>query len=144
MTTRNEARGALYNRLITVFAPAASFTPGQITFDNEDFEIPTNTPWLRASFRESVRTQETLDRPTDRVFQSRARLICQIFTPYETGMALSDSLVQTLRSTFEGAQVPGFDLYVFGVDVREIGNRGPAEQYDQTNVEINFVYRETR
>ena len=142
MSTRNEVRGALYSRILTVFAPAASLTADQITFDNEDFDVPSNANWVRVAFRESIRTQETLNDPGQRDFQSRARLICQVFVPASTGgMAASDSIVQALRNSFEGTRVPGFDIYIFGVDVRELGTQ---DDYDQTNVEINFVYREKR
>lgn len=119
MTTLNTAKEAVYLRFVTNFTALAA---DRITFDNEEFDIPSTGDWVRLAVRSVSRVQETLGKKTNRVFRSSATVFVQVFTRVNTGTMQSDLLTKAAADVFEGESFSGLDFK--SVLVRELGPEG--------------------
>lgn len=103
MTTVNEARSAVYQRLIDN-PPAA-----EITFDGESFDPPA-TAWVRLSVRTGVGRQETLGRQGNRRFRRPARVVAQVYTRADEGTKENDDLCEYIQNLYEAISFSGLDF----------------------------------
>lgn len=135
MTTPNEFRELIYSTFQTGWG---SLTP--FTFDNEQWDPPDGTPWVRLVVRNGTRRQKTLGRVGNRKFEREARVILSIFTLPNTGQTLADELSQVFLNLFEGADL-GVNVFAGETDYRE---RGTAEGWAMAEASADFTYDETR
>ncbi len=134
MTTLNEAREAVYSRFVTQWG-----TTTPIVFDDEDFDEPADSPWVRLAVRNMVRGQETLGQVGNRRFRSTARVFVQVYTRTNVGVKQGDVLATQARDIFEATSFEGLD-FNDGV-VRETG---PDGKWYQHVVDIAFDYDEIK
>ena len=134
MTTLNEAREAVYSRFVAQWGVT---TP--VAFDDEDFEEPADSPWVRLTVRSVSRGQETLGRPGNRKFRSAAAVFVQVYTRTNTGVKQGDTLATQAKDIFEATSFGGLD-FNDGV-VRETG---PAGKWYQHVAEVAFDYEEIK
>lgn len=143
MTTTNEARAAVYQRIIDGWTATDLATA--VAFDNDPFVPPDATDdgrespsWVRFSVRHldsQVHTFGTLRA------QRQALLIAQIFTVPGQRMADLDRIAAAVRSMFELVSFEGVDTR--SMRVQEIGLDDDGRWF-QMNVSVPFVYYETR
>lgn len=136
MTTLTEARTAIYTRWIANWLEADA----KYHFDNEEFIKPTNLPWLRVSVRHRDSNQDTLGRKPNRKYKRDGSILINIFTVPGKGTKVSDSLVQSARTIFEGETFSG--VTVDDVSNREIGLTD--DKWYMVVVEAFFSYYETK
>jgi hypothetical protein len=136
MTALNTARGAIYTKFITDWGATSSFT-----LDNESYDPPANTEWVRVVVRHTDRVQESLGGVGSRKFESGGSVFIQCFAPLDTGAATADSLAQTARSIFEGITLTPEGIRFTAATITEIG---PTEDWYQINVEATFTYTQTK
>jgi hypothetical protein len=136
MTTLVDAAEAIYQQ----FVPSWGATT-ELVLDNEKFDPPDETEWVRLSIRHTASTQETLGPPGERKFLRTGSAFVQVFTPVGTGTKLTRQLAEQARNTFEGLQLTGTDIRFLDVIVREIG---PDGTWYQTTVEAVFEYNEKK
>lgn len=134
--TFSEARAAVYSRLLDNYT-GVDIT--QITLDNEDFNEPLDTPWLRLTVRTSIRRQNTLGRTGNRRFRTTAIAFIQVYTSSNTGTQAGDLLAMEAANLFEGISFSGLDFHA--VTIRENGVDG---KWYQHLVEAEFNYDETK
>ena len=91
MTTLNEAKEAIYLRFTSNFTGVAA---DRIALDNEEFNTPTSGDWVRLVIRNISRTQNTLGKPGNRRFRSKALVLVQVYTEVNTGVKQSDALAK--------------------------------------------------
>lgn len=110
------------------------------TLDNEGSGLAEGSvAWVRAVVRERVSRQLSLGITTNRRFNRKAALVCQVFTPINTGSLASNVLVDSLREFFEGVTVSG--LMFHNVEARNEGNDG---KWYQVNVMAHFEFDEVK
>jgi hypothetical protein len=141
MTTRNEAREALYLQFQTVWTP----TGYPFVFDNESF-TPPDTPWARFSVRYAGAPQDTIGSAGNRRFLRTGSAFTQIFVPTQqgaisTGTKPFDTLSKVVTDGFEGATLSGVNLWFVEVAVRE---SGPDGKFFSGLVEATFRHEEIR
>ncbi len=132
----NNARIAVYTRLVDNYTGVES---SAITLDNEDFNEPINTPWLRLTVRTNARKQSTLGKPLNRFFRTRATAFIQVYTASNTGTGVGDVLATEAANLFEG--VTFFELNFHSAIIRETGVSG---KWYQHLVECVFNYYELK
>lgn len=135
MTSLNDARGAIY----TAFNAGIGAT--DFTFDNEAYDPPVGSSWVRLVVRHDDRQQESLGGTGRRKFESGGSVIAQCFAPLDSGAASADTVAQTVRGIFEGKTLTPEGIRFTSAVVREIG---PTEDWYQINVEAFFTYTETK
>lgn len=134
MTTRAQAREAIYQRLVDNY----SATP--FTFQGEAYDPPA-TPWARLSVQiNNGGGQDTLGPVGGRKYRREGLIAAQVFTPINTGLARGDELAQEIAGLYEGAR---FGSGIIGGDalVRE---SAPDDEWQMHIAEIFFDYEETR
>ena len=136
MTTQTVAREAIYQRFVTAWGSTSAFT-----FDNEQFTPPAGAAWVRLTVRHRESKQATLGQTGQRNFNRRGAAIFNIFVPQNMGVEDADTLVQSVRNSFEGVTVSPPDLYFYETVVREVG---PDGAYNLINVEALFEYDERK
>lgn len=124
-----------------IYARFKASVPGSITytFDNEAFITPETDPWVRFSIRPTSSTQETLGQPTNREFLRRGIVVMQLFTLAGSGVQLSNTLAEALRTIFEGVSFS--DIRFTDCNARKIGTDG---KWYQVNVEADFDYNQQK
>lgn len=132
------AREEIYCRLLDA-NPGDEEGAIPITLDNEDFDEPLNTPWMRLTVRTNIRRQNTLGKPLTRRFRTFATAYIQVYTPSNSGLAGGDKIAIDAANLFEGVSFNGLDFRA--VTIRESGVNG---KWFQHMVEANFDYDETR
>jgi hypothetical protein len=138
MTTLGQARERIYESFVTDWGATSAFT-----FDNEEFDPPTGTPWVRLAVRHTASNQETLGGIGQRKYERIGSVFVQCFTPLDSGVASADNLASIARAVFEGKTLApaGEAIHFFDVVVREVG---PDGAWYQINVEAFFTYHETK
>lgn len=137
MTTLLEAREVMYQAFETGIGATAH------CYDNEQFTPPAGAIWTRLSVRHLLGEQETLGETGNRKFARTGLVLVQVFTPVDTGVRVTDTLVTTIRNIFEGKHFSGvgYTIWLRGGTTRELGI---DDGYWQTIVEIPFYYNEIR
>jgi uncharacterized protein DUF4128 len=135
-TTLVDAREAMYQRFSTQWG---STTP--VAFDNEKFEPPVGTSWVRVSVRHQTAGQETLQVAGNRQFLRGGEAVVQVFAAQDRGTRAADLLAQQARAIFEGVALNSNGIRFTDVLVREIGE---SEGWYQVNVEATFQYQERK
>lgn len=140
MTTQAQAREAIYKRFIDAWAAIPRTEP--VTLDNESFRQPSpSSSWIRVSIRHRGAEQETMGPVGSRKFARTGVVFVQVFTPADTGTALSDLLIGLSRDIFEGVSIVGTTIRFNGVSTREVG---PDGKWYSALVEAPFEYDETK
>lgn len=135
MATINEARQLIYDKFILDWNDETPFD-----LDNEDFNEPEDTPWVRTVVRNRLSNQDSLGPVGVRKFLRVGAVFTQIFVPIDTGVEEADRLAELIRVMFEGVRLTG-GLWFFATDVRELG---PVDDYYQIVIESNFNYEQTK
>lgn len=137
MTTYLEAKERIYETFDTDFTTTAN-----VTFDNEKYDPPDNTSWVRLAVRHTGRQQESLGPVAGRKFESFGSVFVQCFAPLDTGAKTADTLAQAAQAVFEGKTIGAAERLRFtSVSIVEVG---PGEDWHQVNVEAFFTYTETK
>lgn len=131
MADINSARQLIYNWFIDRWENETPFS-----FDNEEFDPPGDSPWVRLSVRNRVSNQSSLGRKENRKFIRDGAIIVQVFAPIEKGTDELDRLSELVREIFEGERLSS-DVWVNQTDIREVG---PDGKYYQYNVESFINY----
>lgn len=131
MADINSARKLIYNRFINQWNDETPFG-----FDNEEFDPPDNSPWVRLTVRNQVSNQSSLGKKSNRKFIREGSIIVQVFAPIEEGTSELDRLSELIRDMFEGERLSS-DVWVNQTDIREVGPDGKFYQY---NVESFINY----
>lgn len=138
MTTLADARNAVYKRFIDYWDAGGS-PISAYSLDNEQFDAPSDAPWVRLVVRNISGAQETLGRKTNRRYNRQAMIMATVAVPQNTGTDQVDDLSQQLRAIFEGEKFDG--IYVNNALVTEGGNVG---EWYQMNLDIFFFYEEIK
>jgi hypothetical protein len=134
VTTINESRKIIYDKFITLWGATSLYT-----FDNEQFDEPESSPWIRLTIRNSVGSQETLGVIGNRKYNRQAEIKVQVFTLANTGTQKSDEITTAVQNIFEGNT---FDrVYIDNSSINEIGVDG---KWFMALVDISFFYDETK
>ncbi len=136
MTTANQAKDAIYKRLLANITLTTN-----VVFDNDepDFESEEETEWVRLVVRGGPRTQDTLGKAGNRRFRTTATMFVQVYTLAGTGVKQGDLLAKEVADIFEGTSFSGVDFYE--VPTRE---SGPDGKWFVHIVEGEFDYDEIR
>ncbi len=134
MTTLSQAKEAVYSRFTTQWGSTSEFT-----FENEDFDEPSDSPWARVTVRSVSRGQETLGRTGNRKFRSAAMALVQVYTRTNTGVKQGDALATQARDIFEAVSFSGLDFNDGTVRETE-----PEGKWYQHVAEIAFDYEEIK
>jgi hypothetical protein len=129
----NEAREFLYELFKSNWEGVTPYT-----FDNEAFTPPTKAVWVRFTMRHSSGQQDTLNIPGQRRFTNQGHLYLQVFSPRGSGRRNSDTLVEQFKAIMDSKRLDT-DLVTYSATARELGV-DPTNAWDQTNVDIPFVY----
>ena len=137
-TTLSQAKDAMLTEYVTnTILPDA-----QVTLENEQFEPPTDLPWVRASVRHFDTGQYSQGGVGSRKFQRVGALFVQIFIPQDTGgTAPADTIAHEARTLLEGKHLTGTTVSLLTSNVREVGQ---IDGYFVVVVETGFEYIETR
>lgn len=139
MVSLLEARRDMYDEFSTEWGATSP-----VTYDNEAYDPPAGTAWVRFSVRHENSTLEAIGGLDDGGFnkyQRVGRAFVQVFTPLNQGTEEADTLAQTARAIFEGTTLTSNAIRFNDVIVREIGPDGP---WYQINVEALFQYDERK
>lgn len=135
-----EVREAVYETFVAAWVVANPSIP--YGFDNEKFEKPVGTPWIRLSIRHKTSQQESLGGVGNRRFFRTADIYVQIFGPLDTGTKDCDDLAQSARTILEGIRITSAgDVWITAANVRELG---PADGWCQVLVTAGLNYTEIR
>ena len=136
MATINQVRELVYQTFVSGWGTTTVFT-----FENEKFDPPNNASWVRLSVRNTISSQETLGKITNRKFQRNAIIFAQIYTLADSmGMKPGDTLGETLRSILEGKTLSS-EAYTTSTLLREAGTEGA---WFVLIAETNLVYFDTK
>lgn len=138
MATLNQAREKIYQRFVS---DSGMTHLVNLTFDNDDFQPPAGSDWMRLAVRHLASTQESLGGVGTRKFERIGSVVVQCFTPLDKGAAAGDNLATAARNVFEGKTFNPEAIHFFDCVVREIG---PTGTWYQVNVEAFFIYHETK
>jgi len=111
------------------------------TFANENYDPTPGTDWVLFEILELDSTQETLGVTGNRKYERSGFLRARVFTPINEGTATSDSIVTTIRTTFEGVSFDGIRCY--DAVARETAP-DPKNTWFQQVVEVYFEYTDTK
>lgn len=111
------------------------------TFPNENYDPPTDSEFIHFEVVEDTSYQETLGVTGNRKYEREGLIRARIFTPVNSGTALSDSLATTIRTTFEGVSFDG--IRCFDCTARDLAPE-PQTPWFQQLVEIEFQYTDTK
>lgn len=137
MTAIATARETIYE----AFVSGTALDPDtQVVFENEKFSAPVDTPWARLTVSHEAGEQDTLGPIGERNFLRRGRVLIQLYTSVDIGVAALDALAHATRNIFEGVTLTG-GLCFTSVDIRETGSDG---EWFQFIVDAPFEYRETK
>lgn len=135
MTTLKEAGEAVYLR----FKDNWNVANAVYTFDGEQFDEPTDAPWVRVSVRNLGSAQVTLGEVGNRSFERIATVIFNVFIPANTGVGAAWTIADLIKDLFEGVSFS--ELAFFESDIREQGTDG---LWYGVVVESKFTYNETK
>ena len=137
MTTRNQAREAMYQAFVAAWSDRTPFC-----LDNEPFDPPA-APWVRVSVRHHDRAQATLGQPGSRKFESHGMLFIQYFEPPLSGQFDADGHVSAAQIIFDAVRIEGTTIRFEAAKSRELGIIEEG-RWSAALVECNFVYDEQR
>lgn len=138
MTTLAEAKDAM----LTEYVNNTILASTQITLENEQFEPPLDTPWVRASVRHFDGGQDSLGGVGARKFERVGSMFVQVFVPQDTGgTSAGDTIAHEARTLLEGKHLTGTTVNLLTSNVREIGQ---VDGFYVIVVETGFIYQETR
>ena len=138
MTTLAQAKTAMLEEYVNNTTLAST----QITLENEQFQPPDDTAWVRASVRHFDGGQDSLGGVGSRKFSRIGALFVQIFIPQDTGgTSPADTIAHEARTLLEGKHLTGTTVNLLTSQVREIGQ---VDGYFMVVVETGFEYTETR
>ncbi len=136
MTTLNEAKEAVYSRFTSDFTGVPLVN---IAFDNEEFEEPVASDWVRLTVRSVDRSQDTLGGIGNRRFRSEALVLVQVYTQFNTGVKQSDALAKAAADVFDAVSFSGLDFQA--ATTRETG---PDGKWYQSVAEAPFSFDEIK
>jgi hypothetical protein len=134
-----DARETIYQRFVTQWGATSAYT-----FDNENYDPPVATPWVRLAVRHRDSILEAIGGTgTGGMNRYQRSGVCQIqvFTPVNQGTRQSDTLVQAARAIFEGITLASNAIRFNNVDITEIG---PDGSWYLVNVDAAFQYDERK
>ncbi len=138
MTTLIQAKDAM----LTEYVDNTILLSTQITLENEQFEPPDDTPWVRASVRHFDGGQDSLGGVGLRKFSRVGSMFVQVFLPQDTGgTSAGDTIANEVRTLLEGKALSGTTVKLLTSNIREIGQ---IDGYYVIIVETGFEYQETR
>lgn len=129
--TRNEARQAIYNRVLN----NSSLADGRIFLDGDGGDEPAIGIWIRVAVRNTTAPQQTLGRSGNRKFARNGNIFIQVFDDAGNGTSGSDAIIKELVDLFEGEEFDG--IYIRNVEARETG---PTGKWYMQLVECEFNY----
>lgn len=138
MSTIRQARTAIQNRFITEWGVTSPFT-----LDNRGNLINGDLPdtWVRLTVRNMPSKRHVMGTFNgQKKYERRGLILINIFTLHNGGTAEGDDLCQKVKTIFESVRFN--DIVTFEADYRDIGARDG--KFYQMNVEIEFLYHETR
>jgi hypothetical protein len=139
MVSLVDARETIYQRFVAQWGATSAFT-----FDNENYDPPANTPWVRLAVRHRSSTLEAIGGSGYgglNLFQRTGVCQIQVYTPLNQGTRQSDTLVQTARNIFEGVTLASNAIRFTNVNIVEIG---PDDSWYVVNVDADFQYDERK
>lgn len=134
--TRSEAK----NILLKEFISAYGLTTPVAYANNEEFEKPTNAPWIKFSVLENHANQRTIGSEGNRRYNRLGMISYQVFIPNNTGTYEGDILCEQINNIFEGKRFQGINCWL-GL-YRPVGIN--AQDLYQFNGEISFEFDETK
>lgn len=139
MATISSATTAVFDRFVEKWADR---TPYYLGNEGPAVEPSIGTSWARASINHLGQPgADTLGPVGGRKFVRNASLFVQIFTPLDDGRAVSDALVEVVKTNFEGVRLSGDGVWFNEALVREQPPDGP---WNVVLVECLFAYEETK
>lgn len=144
MTTQAESRDIIGEVVRTAWLADPTSQDIPLLWDNVKGEKPGNDangrplPWARVAIRHTVGGQETMGAQGARRYASGGVVQVQIFTALDYGHALSDELVQIVKSAFRSTSSPS-GVWFYDERTTELGPDGP---WFNVNVSATFRYEE--
>ena len=123
MTTRSQAREAVYNQFISLWLDRTPYL-----LDNSPGSPPNENPeegsvsWVRLSVRHTNEPQGTFGSVGNRRFERNGFIVVQVFTPLNSNLQGSDELIEGLQEIFEATKFS--NIYSNNSNSQEIGNQG--------------------
>lgn len=133
--TPNQAREAILTAFIAAWGSETPFA-----FDNEDFNPPSDSSWVRLSVREVESEQETLGPVGARRYRRNGVAELAVHALPDRGAQRSDELVKIFRDSFEGVTLAS-GVYFTDCQVQEVGIEGA---YYRVNALAVFWFSETK
>lgn len=140
MVTLVDARETIYQHFITGWGATSP-----ITLDNEAYDPPAGSEWVRVSVRHQGSSLEAKGGMGSGGLNRYSRSgVCfiQVFTPLNQGTREADTLAQSARDIFEGTTLASNAIRFNDVIIREIGPDDGG--WYQVLVECEFEYDERK
>lgn len=139
MVSLVDARETIYQRFATQWGATTAYV-----FDNEKFEPPVATSWVRVAVRHRNSTLEAIGGPGLgglNTFQRTGVVSIQVFVPLDSGLRGADTLAQQARAIFEGTTLASNSIRFTNSDVFEAG---PSNGWFLVTVLVQFQYDERK
>ena len=139
MVSLVDARETIYQRFVTQWGATSAYT-----FDNEAYDPPVNTPWVRVAVRHLISRLNAIGGTGQggfNLYQREGECVIQVFIPSNQGTRTADTLAQAARAIFEGVTLASNAIRFNNVEIREIGE---SDNWYQVNVEAEFQYDERK
>lgn len=139
MTTRNEAREAIYQHFVDNWADRTPYFFGNE--EVQDSDLAGVVRWARLTVRHTESEQETLGNKPNRRFKRQGRLFVQVFTSAEEGEKQLDVLVEAVEEIFEAITLRDCTIYFLAATSREDGQDG---KWYRMTVSVPFWYEQRK
>lgn len=137
MTTFAQAVQVVYARITGAWAALLPAVP--YAFENEAYQPATSGSWIRVVVRPDTANQGSMGVAGSRRFIRRDRVVAQLFTPLDLGVAAAASLIGGMRTVFEGVRDGGITFEACTARPSD-----PDPPWFLTIAEVPFRYLETK
>ena len=111
---------------------STNFTTYPIKYENVPFDPPTNSSWIACHIKRNMLPTPELDSS----YEVMGLFILQVFTPINSGLATSNTIVDTLAGLYNNQK--NIASLWFGDSV--ITDIGKSDIWYQVNISVPFNY----
>lgn len=111
---------------------STNFTTYPIKYENIPFDPPDNSSWIACHIKRNILPTPELDSS----YEVKGLLILQVFTPLDSGLATSNTIVDTLAALYNNSySISG--LWFGDSNITDVGN---SDIWYQVNLSVPFNY----
>lgn len=111
---------------------STNFTSYPIKYENIPFDAPDNTSWIACHIKRNILPTPELDSSYEVV----GMLILQVFTPLNSGMVVSNTIIDSLAVLYNN-QYNISNLWFGDADIDDVGK---SDVWYQVNLSVPFTY----